>query len=137
MILGFDFTRIFSFDYLFNLNPPPFLGSYLKLVYLFFGLFLLAGVVTRVIASRASTIPPLRRFYVKSSHFLFTIAVVGLLLVAFRQGRAYFLGAPFWLLLLLLGAISWAVFLVKYLRRKVPEGKAAYTERKAKEKYLP
>ena len=137
MIFGFDFSRVFSFDYLFNLNPTPFLAVYLKFIYIFFGLFLIAGVVARVFTSRDSTIPPLRRFYIKFSHFLFTIGVLGLLLVAFRQGRAYFLSAPFWILLLLLGAIAWIFFLVKYIRRKVPEEKAVYTERKAREKYLP
>ena len=137
MIFGFNLARVFSFDYLFDLRPGAFQSSGLRILFVGFGLCLIAGLVARILPDKKKMIPPLKRFYAKVSHFLFTLAALGLLLIFFRQSQAYFLSTPFLLLLLALGAIAWTLYLVKFFMARYREEKSSYLASKEKEKYLP
>jgi len=66
-----------------------------------------------------------------------TMGFLGLLWLFFRQERVVFFAWRFWLLLLVVGGIFWAVKIMIYLFKRVPEIKKENEKREALKKYLP
>lgn len=129
--------NLLKLSYWFDPLPGPWLNEYLKIIYAFFGLLVVAGLVAWLLAGKNKADRLIMRFWSKVQHFALTIGLVGLVLVLIRQERIYFLSMPLWLLLLVLGAIVWAYYIFRYITRVVPERRKEIEAKKLKEKYLP
>ncbi len=99
--------------------------------------FAVAGTVAKVLALRNRRNPPLYRVYSRVGRFALSIGAVGLLLCFFSYEQIPYVSARYWWLLLAVGGIVWAVFIVKDFLKRYPLEKRALLEKLAKEKYLP
>ena len=101
-----------------------------------FALFIVAGVVLRVMARRAAE-SPRRTVWERAGHAGITMGFLALLLLFFSFERIRLFGSRFWYLLWLAGVIVWAVFIVHYATRVLPAKQTADAVTKEKAKYLP
>ncbi len=136
-ILWQNLGNLLSVGYWFNLHPDPFLGVVLKILYIFFGALLLAGIVLRVLSRKNSRNIPIKKIYEKFYYFFSTLAVIGLVLMFFRQQQVLFLGAPFWFLIWLLAFGVWLFFTLRYALVKAPKLQQQIALKKELSKYLP
>lgn len=136
-ILWQNLSNLFTFSYWFSLHPEPFLGVVSKILYIFFGMLLLAGIVLRVLARKNIQNVPLKKTYEKLYYLFSTLAVVGLILMFFRQQQVLFLGAPFWFLIWLIVFLVWLFFVLRYILIKAPKLQQEIALKKELKKYLP
>ena len=80
---------------------------------------------------------PVRKFWQKMILWGWTSGLVGLLLVLFRELRAIYLSARFWLFLWILIMIVWLILNLIYLKRKVPAKEELIKQQKEFSRWLP
>ena len=131
-----NFSFLFSVEYLFNLNPGPILPIYFKVLVPIFGCMVITGFIIRKI-TRHNSYPPVKKFFNKFFHYLFTLGLLGLLYLFFRQQSIYLLSAPFWLVIWLIAALVWGGFILKYYFTDRPKEMDEVKNQKEKDKYLP
>lgn len=78
-----------------------------------------------------------KKLWLKIQTWGYSIGVVGLLLIFFREVRAVYLGSRIWLLLLLLVAFVWLGFIIRYWKIQVPLQSKLKQEKAEFEKWLP
>ncbi len=66
-----------------------------------------------------------------------TISIIGLLFLFFRESLALYLGARLWLLLWLLASIIWIIYLLIYYFRTMPRLQKQHEDNKEFNKWLP
>jgi len=117
---------------------PP-IGSWLaKFLYIFFALLIILSFVSRLLAKNEMKNKnlPQKKMWQKIANFLATAGVIGLILLAVRQARAYFISMPFLFYLFVLSMLIWLVFLIKWNFTKKKQLVAELKAKNAKEKYL-
>lgn len=132
-----NLKNLFTLEYWFTLNPEPFLPVVLKILYVFFGLMIVCGIAAKIMSKKHAGYPPTRNLYEKFYYFLSSMGFVGLVLVFFRAVRAYFIGAPFWMLIWLIVLLVWLYFILRYAFVKMPKLKEEIEMKRELEKYLP
>jgi Ca2+/Na+ antiporter len=130
-------NNLLTLQYWFNLSPGPWLNEYLRVIYAIFGLLIILGLIAWLFVSKNKNNKLIKKVWQKIQHASLTIGVTGLMLIFFRQQRIYFLGMPFLMLLLVIGALVWVYFIYKYFIKILPVKKEELEKRKEKEKYLP
>lgn len=78
-----------------------------------------------------------RKLWLKIQTWGFSIGIIGFLLIFFREVKAVYLGSRLWLLLLLLVAIIWLGFIIRYWKIQVPLQAKLRQEKTEFEKWLP
>lgn len=130
-----QFANLLHMDYWFK-QPYAAFGFTMWFLVLSFLALVLAGLVLRIwrhYHQEKFTKEIMRRF----SNLGFTIGLLGLLWMFFRQEQALFLAWRFWLLLLALIFVWWLTKIVRYAMQRVPELRVAEFSKENKEKYLP
>lgn len=126
-----DFTKLIDLDYLFYRLPPAGFSWPFRIVLLviFVGCMLLA-IFSR---QKAKTSPGILKLaWRKMQTWAWSVGIVGLLLMGFREVRAIYLGSRAWLLLWLLISLAWLVTILIYWKKEIPK-KQEYI--KAQEEY--
>jgi ABC-type transport system involved in multi-copper enzyme maturation permease subunit len=129
--------NLLTLTYWFNLNPGPWLEQSLRIVYAVFGLLIILGLIAWLFAGKNKENRLIYKLWHKIQLACLTVGIIGLILIAARQQRIYFLGMPFLLILLLIGALVWAYFIFRYATKVMPNQKEEEVKKKEKEKYLP
>ena len=129
--------NLLKLSYWFNLSPGPWLAQNLKIVYAIFGFLVIFGLVAWWFSGKNKHNRLIRRFWQKIQNACLIIGITGLLLIFFRQQGIYFLAMPFLFVLLFIGAVVWAYFILKYLTKTLPDKKKEEEAREVKDKYLP
>ncbi|MDD5290260.1 MAG: hypothetical protein PHT40_03640 [Patescibacteria group bacterium] len=132
-----NLKNLFTLKYWFTLNPEPFLPVVLNILYVVFGLMIIAGLAAKIMSKKHADYPPTRKIFEKFYYLLASLGVAGLLLVFFRSVRAYLLGAPFLMLFWLIILLVWLYFVLRYVFIKVPKLKEEIEMKRELEKYLP
>ena len=132
-----NIKNIFTLKYWFTLSPEPFLPVVLNIFYVFFGLLIIGGIACKIMSKKHVAYPPTRNIFEKFYYLLATMGFAGLLLIFFRSAGAYFLGAPFWLLVWFIVFLVWLYFVLRYVFIKVPKLKEEIEMKRELEKYLP
>jgi len=130
-------NNLLTLQYWFNLLPGPWLDEYLKIIYAAFGLLIILGLIAWLFVGKNKNNKLIKVVWQKIQRVSLSVGIIGLALIFFRQQRIYFLGMPFLMLLLLLGAIIWAYFIYRYIVKVLPIKKEEIKAKKEKEKYLP
>lgn len=73
----------------------------------------------------------------KFAIWLITWAAVGLVWLFLAYERISFFGARFWVLVGLVLAVAWLIFIIRYWKKVVPGMEMLHRERAEFEKYLP
>jgi len=128
--------NLLALSYWFNPNPGPFLDQYVKFIYGFIVLAIVAGAMAWWFASKNSQNTLMCKFWSKVQSLCLTIGLGALALVLARQYHINLLAMPFLLLLLLIGAGVWVYFIVRYITVIVPRRRQDQEKKALKEKYL-
>ncbi len=131
-----NISNIFSTTYLFNTDPGPFLPFAFKFMAIFFGTLVILGFVAKKIEDQNS-FPPVKKFFYKLHRFLFTMGVLGLLYVFFREQGVYLLSTPILLPIWLVASLLWAGNILKYYFTDRPKREEELKNEADKKKYLP
>ncbi|MDP2812303.1 MAG: hypothetical protein Q8O32_01290 [bacterium] len=113
-----DLTKLFSTAYLFERFPVGGFSWIFRIILL--ALFIGAIVIAILGQKKLKNSGPIKKFWQKMILWGWTTGLIGLLLVLFRELRAIYLSARFWLFLWLVISFLWLVFNIIYLKRKVP-----------------
>lgn len=131
-----DLSKLTNLHYLFS--PYPDMGfSWLMrsiLLITFVGAIVLALLSGR---QNKKALGPIKKVWKKWQVWGWTVGLMGLLLIIFREVNAIYLSSRGWLLTWLLVATIWAIFIIIYWKRKVPAKKKLLQEQEEFNKWLP
>jgi len=133
--MSLDLSTLFSFKYIFNLNPGALQpGIYNILIYLFITM-IVANFILKIISKKTPHI--INKILLKKiSSLLVWMTILALLWIFFRQQSVIFLSAPFWLIIWILGFIYWTSRIFHWYSTSGKQ-KSSETKRfKEKQKYL-
>lgn len=131
-----DFTKLVDLDYLFYRLPPAGFSWTFRLVLLaiFIGCIILAIYSHKKIKTSPGVVKLAWR---KMQTWAWSVAIVGLLLVTFREVRAVYLGSRVWLLLWLLISLAWLIIILIYWKREIPKKKEYIKAQEEYNRWLP
>lgn len=116
--------------------PEAFQPLAAKIVFSWFVLALVAGLLLRHLATRQKD-RFVRKLKFRVYYLLVTYAVIGMFFFLATQQLVPIFGARIWFAILDLVAIVWLVIIVKNYKKTVPELRQKAKERKEFEKYIP
>lgn len=121
----------------FTLRPADITGLSGKIVFGFFVLLFVSGIVSRIVAAHKMSDRYLRQLAESISTLLLTMGFLGLLFYFFSFERIQLFGARFWYVLWLIGLIVWIVFLIHLGFKKIPNLREKEIVREQLRKYFP
>lgn len=126
---------LLTIQYWFTLRPFPMPTSWIIGLDIFFGLYIIAGIVLRIMSRRVDSQlgKRLRRF----SKLGWTLGLVGYAWVFFSFEEAVFLGSRFWFLFILAGTAVWSAFILRDIKKNLAHERSEQAERTRFQKYLP
>ena len=124
-------------SYWFAITTPPLSRLALILSTAFFALIFVAGILMRVFASKRKNNPLLSKAVKRISRPLFFCAVMGLILIWFRELGAAILSARFWLALILAISAVWFALVFRIIRKRYAAEYARMEQEKKYKEYLP
>ncbi|MBT5807885.1 hypothetical protein HOI18_01270 [Candidatus Uhrbacteria bacterium] len=130
-------TSFFSPSYWLTLSPPQVNGTIGHLVFGFFVLCFVVGIVSRIVASNRTEDKYIEKIGQRIGTLFVTMGLLGVLLFFFSFERVSLFGARFWYPVWLIATGVWAFYIVRFIRRDVPAMRLRDMERKAISKYLP
>jgi len=127
--------EFFSYNYLFNLNPG---SSFTYLIHFLIGYtFLFITAIFLFLINRRLKNLIQKKLISKIYNLLFTISIIGCLLLLFRYEGIYFLSSRILFLLLIVSFFVWSFYLLYYFLKIYPQEKKDYEDYLRKKEYLP
>jgi amino acid transporter len=133
--MEFDLSHVLSVTYLFDLNPGPLLLFYFKFFLIFFSVMLFLGIGLKRYGQKLKG-NPRRQLLGKISRMCVWLGFLGLVWIFFRQQSIVFFAAPFWLIVWLLGLITWLTLIVRYYLHGYQKLLMASARQSEQQKYL-
>ena len=125
-------------NYWLSLHIPHVSSGAGRLLFVFFSLMVIVGVVVRVMsANRKKTHRRMSVLLSRVSVLLLTMGIIGAVLYFFSYEEARFLGSRFWYPVWILSTLIWTGLITYYTKKKVPGMLIEEKERLEREKYLP
>jgi len=94
-------------------------------------------IITIVVRKKKKEDPWVARGFQKISSWCLSMGIAGLVIFFFSFERLPFLSMRIWFVAWLIGAIVWAVFIVKYFIKTVPQEKRKIKDKENLQKYIP
>jgi len=133
-----DFQPLLKLNYWFDQRPPALEQSFQTFFFYFFAvLVVLALIITIVVRKKKKEDPWVARGFQKISSWCLSMGIAGLVIFFFSFERLPFLSMRIWFVAWLIGAIVWAVFIVKYFIKTVPQEKRKIKDKENLQKYIP
>ena len=123
--------------YWLTLQPPEVGGLLGSIVFGVFVLFLVFGIIGRIVVDRSGEDRYKREIGSRVSTLLVTMGILGVSLFFFSFEGIQLFGARFWYPIWIVATIVWAFFLVRYMKRDVPAKRAREESLREQGKYLP
>ncbi|TAL50623.1 hypothetical protein EPN81_02380 [Patescibacteria group bacterium] len=123
--------------YWLTLQPPEVGGLLGSIVFGLFVLFLILGIIGRIVVDRRGGDRYKREVGSRVSTLLVTMGILGVILFFFSFEGIQLFGARFWYPIWMIATIVWVFFLVRYMKRDVPVKRAREEMLKEQGKYLP
>lgn len=131
-----DFTKLFDLEYLFIRYPEAGFSWPMRigLLVLFVGAILVALYTHKKFKQKlgAST-----KAWKRLQIWAWSSGLVGLLLMYFREVRALYISARFWLFLWLLIYVLWLIYVLLRWKKDVPDKESQEKRKQEYEKWLP
>ncbi|MDD5749715.1 MAG: hypothetical protein PHO91_02925 [Patescibacteria group bacterium] len=129
-----DLSKLFSLSYLFERYPEAGFSWPLRIaLLLLFG----GALAVAIYGHKVKVQGPLKKFWQKMLVWGWTSSLIGFLLLTFRESRALYLSARFWLLLWVLVVLAWLVMNLIYLKKKVPAKEELIKQKEEFDRWLP
>lgn len=134
-----DIIKLTKLSFWFAMRPAPMSKEFTIAAAVFFGLFIAAKIVLRIIMEKQKKLMTAadKKLSNMIQSFCLTMGSLGLLWTFFAYEGLPILASRYWVLLWLLGAIIWAYFIVRYYALEYTDFKERLTAREKLEKYLP
>jgi hypothetical protein len=115
-----DLTKLLDWNYLFRAYTFDTLSTPFRIA--LYG-FCVLSIVAAIFAQRqlVKNSGIIKKWNKKIVSFGWSVGLVGLLFLLFRETRALYLGSRLWLLLWLLGSLVWLIYLTIYKLVTVPK----------------
>ncbi len=123
--------------YWLTLQPPEVGGLLGGLVFGLFVLFLVFGIIGRIVVDRKGDDRYKRDVGSRISSLLVTMGLLGVILFFFSFEGIQLFGARFWYPLWVLATLVWVFFLVRYVKRDIPAKREREERLREQGKYLP
>ena len=138
VFLGIDWGKIFSVPFWLNVNPGElsvrFERIFLVVLFVCYVLYLASKLADRSFVSKRNFI--LAKFVEKTASFFLFMAVCFTFIFFFRYEAIPLLGGRFWILIWAITGLVWAIYLLKYYLRVIPEQREKLEAKQQKDKYL-
>ncbi len=128
--------QIFQPSYWFTIEPAAVGGITGNIIFAFFVLVFVLGIVARAKALQKED-RYLKAAGMRIAVLLITMGLIGVALFFFSFERIQLFGSRFWYLIWLIATIWWAVYIFRYIKREIPEQKKRARARKERNKYMP
>lgn len=131
-----NFSNLLKFDYWFEARTIPLGPVTLKILLV----ILLAALILAIIISfrKAKIKEKLEnRLFGKLANWLYSLSIVGLIFLFFRQQSVPYLGMRFLIALWFLICLVWLIFILRFIIVKIPKIKEEKQKKLELEKYLP
>ena len=122
--------------YWFSLTPSPIVGGAVTLWTVIGFLCLIAGALVASLIVRRTAQAFLRQPWARVSRLLVWNGILLFVLLFFRYEGVPFLGARFWVLLLVLMDGAWCIAIARHFLAKLPAQRRAWEEEQRKQRYL-
>lgn len=134
-----DFAKLISPRFIFNPGLAAMSAGFAQFFYVLFGILLLLALIARLMARQQDKQKnlPLAKLWHKLTTFFFSLGLIGICLLFFRQQKVYTLSMPLFWYLWLIGAVVWLVFIIRWILVKMKGLQKEIEEKEEKEKYLP
>jgi hypothetical protein len=138
VFLGIDWGKIFSVSFWLTVNPGELSDQFEKFFFavlvVSYGFYFVSKLwQKRLIASREFI---KAKFSQKAANFFLTMAVSFTFIFFFRYEAIPFLGGRFWVLLWIIGALAWFIYLVRYYFVNVRKDLGELEKKQKFNKYL-
>ncbi len=130
-------SSFFQPMYWLTLQPPEVGGLLGGLVFGLFVLFLVFGIIGRIVVDRKGDDRYKRDVGSRISSLLVTMGLLGVILFFFSFEGIQLFGARFWYPLWVLATLVWVFFLVRYVKRDIPAKREREERLREQGKYLP
>ncbi len=131
------FENLFDPSYLFTLRAAEVGGVSGNILFGFFILMFVVGIVARIVASNNTHDRYLRDLGQRGGTLLMTMGLLGIVLYFFSFERIRLFGSRFLYVCWLIGLIAWGYTLVRFARRTIPQKRERDMQREQQRKYLP
>ncbi len=131
------FNNLFDPSFWFTLRPAEVGGISGSLIFGFFLLLFVLGIVSRIVAAQKLDDRYARMLGGRIGTMLVTLGILGVLLYFFSYERIRLFGSRFWYLFWVIGLIVWAGFIVRFAKKTIPELKQKEGIRAQMRKYFP
>lgn len=129
------YRALLTIQYWFTLRPFPMPRSWIIGLDIFFGLYIIAGIIFSVMSRRVD--PQLSKRLRRFSRVFWTLGLVGYGWILFSFEEAVFLGARFWFLFILASTAVWCAFILLDIKKNLARERSEQAERERFQKYLP
>lgn len=130
-------ANILHLSYWFSISTPPFRQGSFVATLIVLGIFFVGGIALKILAKQKRAHPPLARGLSRLARPLFFFAILGFVLVWFRQLGAAVLSARFWMFLVFAIAAVWFGLVLKSMLKTYKDEYARIEQRRKYEEYLP
>lgn len=133
-----DLKPLFTLQFWFDRRPPMLEPFFQQAFFYFFGaLVALSLIITVVVRKKKKEDPWVAQGFQKISSWCLTMGIAGMAIYFFTHEQVPLLSMRIWFLVWLIGAVVWAVFIIRFFLKKVPQEKAKIKEKEEMKKYLP
>ena len=108
-----------------------------KLIFGFFAILFVFGIVCRIVSSHKTEDRYMRSLGERLGMMLLTMGLLGVLFYFFSFERIPLFGARFWYVLWVIGLITWIVFIVRFARVTIPQQRERAQRHAQEQKYIP
>jgi hypothetical protein len=127
---------LFTTGFWFTTVSPPMLPAFYYGFFVFFVLFVVAGILSSKIVKKEKEKFVLRQAAKNMKGWFYAAGITGLTWLFFSYERAVLLSARFWILVWFIGFGVWLVFIIKRIK-KLPAKETELKKQADFEKYLP
>ena len=129
------FQYFFNPAHIFGLRPGAMHRQAIIILAIIFAVFVVAAIVSKILTKTKDALKA--KGYKRFFHLFLTTATLGYVYLFFAWQGAVLLSARFWLLILIVVALIWAIFILKYLIKEVPKKRKEINQKRQFEKYIP
>lgn len=130
------FDNFFDPSYWLTFSPPSVGGTSGNMIFGFFILFFVLGIVVRIVANNRTEDRYLKIIANRLAAWFITMGLLGVMLYFFSFEGINFFGAKFWYIVWVIITLIWFSYLFKVFK-KIPEIKDKAVQNREKYKYFP
>ncbi|MBI2474966.1 hypothetical protein HYV69_00905 [Candidatus Uhrbacteria bacterium] len=131
------FNNFLDPSYWFTLRPALVGGTEGKIIFGVFAILFVLGIVARIVSSNKTGDRYMKEVVERIATMLVTMGILGALLYFFSFEQIRLFGSRFWYLFWLIGIIVWCFFLLRFVKRTIPELRAHEALKAEQRKYFP